>query len=117
MHEERAVTGSIFAAKHAHSKIVDVAGRSLADPTLYVLVPLVPSIDDGVDGFYEMGESSDGLINRGASLDEGNNSTDTMDGEDEVPKRMVAEEGEAALGVNSVDGLIDLGDCSVVDLD
>lgn len=116
-HERRAVASAFFTAGNPHSEVENAPVGDLADPPLGVLVPLVAAVDDGVAGLHVVGEGGDGLVNGSAGLDEDNDGSGALDGEDEVAGAVLAEEGEIALVVGPIDGLVDLGGGAVVDGD
>ncbi|KAG7951301.1 hypothetical protein I3843_12G000900 [Carya illinoinensis] len=97
-HERRAVTGTLFAPRHAHPKVEEALFRDLVDSVLGVLVPLVSAVDDGVARFHEGGERGDGLVNRITGFDEDDDRSGASDGEDKVFGVVLAGQGEALEG-------------------
>ncbi|WVZ22832.1 hypothetical protein V8G54_001376 [Vigna mungo] len=116
-HEGGAVARAVFAAGDPHAEVEEAFFGDVVDAAFGVLIPLVAAVDDAVAGLEVVGESGDGLVDGGAGLDEDDDGSGALDGEDEVTRGVLAREREGALVAGPIYGLVDFGGRTVVDGD
>jgi len=116
-HEGGAVASALFPAGDAHAKVEEAFFGDLADAAFGVLVPLVAAVNDAVTGLEVFGECGDGLVDGGAGLDEDDDESGALEGEDKVTRIVLAREREGALIAGPIYGLVDFDGRTVVDGD
>ena len=113
-HEGGAVACAVFAAGDAHAEVEEAFVGDEVHAALGVLVPLVAAVDDAVAGVEVVGEGGDGVVDWGAGLDEDDDGSGALEGENEVARGVLAREREGALVAGTIYGLVHFGGRAVV---